>query len=97
MSEHTHAEQPLHALTAFMVVVPDDGSTPYATIDIDPHTTLTRNPTPADVRRACRDIVDDLNAKAAAEYVQQFEQNKRPITAAERVQQARERRSAEEK
>lgn len=98
MNDHTHDEKPPHALTAFIVVVPEDGGTPYATTDIDPHTTLTRNPTPADVRRACRDIVDDFNAKAAAEYVLMLQKENKPDTPADRVKRARQqRRSTEEK
>lgn len=88
----SHDEQPARVLTAFLVIVPEDGTTPYATTDIDPHTTLVRNPTPADIRRACQDVVHDYNARAAAEYVTKARETE---TTAARVRRARARRAEE--
>jgi hypothetical protein len=64
MSDNTNTE----ALTAFLVVMPVDGVA-YAVDTIPGDVPILRKATQADMRRACQDVVHDLNAQAASQYV----------------------------
>lgn len=55
------------ATTAFVVVLPPDG-VPYAMTNVAAIPEFERQATPAEVRRICQDVADDLNAQAAAAY-----------------------------
>lgn len=57
----------IHALTAFMVVIDNEGAT-WAVMEPPPNVHVSVAPTTAHVRRACLELVADINAQAAAEY-----------------------------
>lgn len=76
-----------------MVIVPVDGPA-YATTNIDPEMTIDHTPTKPEMRRACHDVVDDINAFAASEYIWARMQTGN-VTVAQRVRKARERRQQE--
>lgn len=65
--EHDETTEHVHAVTAFMVLVDELGratavAQPPAGVIVD------RLPDVLAIRRACRDIVDDLNAQIAGQY-----------------------------
>lgn len=67
MSEENTPEPHIHALTAFMVVIDTEGAA-WAVMEPPPGVCVTVAPTSAHVRRACMELVADINAQAAAEY-----------------------------
>ena len=74
-------------LTAFLVVVPQDGVC-YTLTDIPDNFEISKTATQADIRRGCRDVVDDLNAQAAAQYVAGLLEPAKTPTNAEKIAQA---------
>lgn len=60
----------IHALTAFVVIVAPDGKA-FAVLEPPPGVVVDAMPDTTAVRRACHEIVDDINAQITAEYVGQ--------------------------
>lgn len=56
-----------HGPIAFVVIIPSNGGVAFVS---DQFPDEYRKPSLADVRRAGHDLVDDVNARAAAEYSQ---------------------------
>ncbi len=71
MSDHGHEHVKADSITAFIVIVPNDGSPAYVRTDItEPvDVRIERLATLPDIRRAAHDIVDDMNARTVAEYL----------------------------
>jgi hypothetical protein len=62
----THDDQ-VHALTAFMVVVDETGKA-YAILEPPAGVAVEHLPDMTSIRRACSEIVDDINAQSAGQY-----------------------------
>lgn len=84
------SEQHAEITTAFLVVVPADGSPAYVRTDLEnqPVISMQRIATLPDVRRAAHDVVDDMNARTVAEYMRPAQK----IEPADRVAKAVARR-----
>lgn len=61
------AHEHIHVLTAFMVLVDETGKA-YAVLQVPDGVEAAYQPDSTSVRRACSEIVDDINALAAARY-----------------------------
>lgn len=72
------------ALTAFLVVVPEDGP-PYATDTPPPDLELTRPPSILDIRRATTEIGADLAAQTVAQYVLKFTEDNAPEPTSKKI------------
>jgi hypothetical protein len=66
----------IHALTAFTVIVTEDGNS-YAILEPPAGVAVQYMPTATSVRRACNEIVDDINCQVAAEYTFQKQEQQR--------------------
>jgi hypothetical protein len=64
---HDEAAPHVHAQTAFMVVVDESGKS-FAVLQAPDGVAVNYLPDPTSVRRACMEIVADINAKMAADY-----------------------------
>jgi hypothetical protein len=60
-----------HVMTAFMVVVDTEGKA-YAILEPPSGVVIDQMPTMVSVKRACTEIVDDINAQIAGSYAAQF-------------------------
>lgn len=77
MEEPTNQNPPhIHALTAFTVIVTEDGKS-YALLEPPAGVAVNYMPDASAVRRACSEIVDDINCQIAAEYVVQKQEAQR--------------------
>lgn len=80
--------------TAFIVVIPDDGSPAYAVTQVPEGLEVHRQPTLVDVRRGALEVVADMAARAAADYVSMSFRAQPPESPAEKVKAARAKRAA---
>ena len=86
--EHPH----VHALTAFMVIVDESGKA-YAVLQVPDGVEASFAPEATSVRRACQEIVNDINAQVSAAYttdmlIAAYEETKKREAPSEGVKKA---------
>lgn len=85
--EHQHDSAAVRATTAFIVIIPEDGSPSYISTEFGSFE-LQRTATFGDMRRGLADALADLNARAAASYTVQALTPSPPPTVGEKVASA---------